>query len=338
MLDKLGRMKAHSSLVTAIALCYNHSRFLIECLESIRAQTFQDFELIIMDDCSTDNSVELIQNWIKSHQINCRFIAHSVNKGICATLNEAILLANGKYIAQIATDDLWLPRKLEIQVTHMEQLPEDVGVLYSDAESIDEKGVFLRNVSEGWNRTVLYPEGDILADLLLGSFFAVCSTLIRRSCYEKVGMYDERLAYEDYDMMLRIAGCYHFAFSPYISGKWRVVSNSLLHILLNQRMQAFQASEFLTFEKCIESQNLNPYQKKLACYRLSKTALALYKLQHEKRGEYLLKSLKYGLSFKCLIALILYYSFSADREKKVMNFLVSISKGMKFLFSKKKVV
>lgn len=331
-------MKAHSSLVTAIALCYNHSRFLIECLESIRAQTFQDFELIIMDDCSTDNSVELIHNWIKSHQINCRFITHPVNKGICATLNEAILLANGKYIAQIATDDLWLPDKLKMQVTHMEQLPEDVGVLYSDTEVIDENGAFLRRKIESMGRTSQFPEGNILTTLLRDSFFTVCSTLIRKSCYEKVGMYDERLAFEDYDMMLRIAGCYHFAFSPHLSGKWRIVSSSLLRTLLNQRMQAFQSSLFLIFEKCIESQNLNKTQKKLASYHLSGTALALYKLQHEKRAEYLLKALKCGLSFKCFIALILYYSFSADVEKKVMNFLVSISEGMKFLCSKKKVV
>jgi glycosyltransferase involved in cell wall biosynthesis len=68
--------------VTVIALCYNHERFVLDCLESIRAQTFQDFELIVIDDCSRDHSPQVIANWLAEHYPAARFIRHEVNRGI----------------------------------------------------------------------------------------------------------------------------------------------------------------------------------------------------------------------------------------------------------------
>ena len=92
-------------LVTMLAICYNHSRFVINCLESIRHQTYSNVELIVLDDCSTDNSVALINEWIARHAVDCRFVQHRVNAGVCRTLNEGITLARGKYISMIATDE-----------------------------------------------------------------------------------------------------------------------------------------------------------------------------------------------------------------------------------------
>ena len=126
-------MRADRPLLTVLAVCYNHARYLNECLDSIHAQTYQDFELIITDDGSTDGSADLIRKWVEQHGRACRFIAHARNVGLCRTLNEALAAVRGKYLARISTDDVWLPRKLERQLAVMESLPERVAVLYGDA-------------------------------------------------------------------------------------------------------------------------------------------------------------------------------------------------------------
>src|SRR6478672_937834 len=127
-------------LVTAFVGCYNHSRFVEECLDSVRQQTYPKLQVIIFDDCSKDNSVSVIENWLKEHQLDWQFITHTRNIGICASFNEVLRLARGKYISVVAADDVWLPDKTSRQVEMMEQMPGDVGVLYSDALQIDENG------------------------------------------------------------------------------------------------------------------------------------------------------------------------------------------------------
>src|ERR1039457_6887169 len=91
-------------LVSVLVGCYNHARYVTETLESVRLQTYPKIQLIIWDDCSRDNSVEAIQSWIRQHNYECIFLQHSVNRGICQSLNEALALAQGKYISMVAAD------------------------------------------------------------------------------------------------------------------------------------------------------------------------------------------------------------------------------------------
>jgi glycosyltransferase involved in cell wall biosynthesis len=219
-------------IVTVIAACYNHSQFLVECLESIRAQTFKQTQLIITDDASRDDSLALIKSWIASYSVDCRLLANDQNQGLCRTLNHALSFATGKYVAFIGTDDIWLPEKLERQVAQMERLPASVGVLYSDAYLIDEAGTPLPGMFiESHRRFQHVPEGDILETLLEGGFFSVASTLIRKECFEQVGVFDESLAFEDYDFWLRAAAHRHFGTCPYPSAKYRIVRNSHVRTL-----------------------------------------------------------------------------------------------------------
>src|ERR1700730_9907262 len=137
--DRNSKLKSFP-LVTAFVGCYNQSRFVEECLDSVRDQTYPNVQVIIFDDCSKDDSVAVIDTWLKKHRLDWRFIPHKRNIGICASLNEVLRLARGKYISTVAADDIWLPDKTARQVEMMEQLPEDVGVLYSDAFQMDENG------------------------------------------------------------------------------------------------------------------------------------------------------------------------------------------------------
>ena len=217
-------------LVSTIVLCYNQARFVVETLESVKAQTYKATQLIIVDDCSADDSVALIDRWLQCNAIQCTFIRHHENEGICKSLNEALAVAKGKYIASVASDDVWLPDKLQRQVEILESQPASVGVLYSDAFQMNEHGHSLPSMFiEAHRRLPDMPQGRILDALLAGNFIPAMTTLIRRSCYDQVGRYDESLPWEDWDMWLRIAREYSFAYSPTPSAKYRIHVGSLSH-------------------------------------------------------------------------------------------------------------
>lgn len=214
-------------LVSTIALCYNQAKFAVETLNSIKNQTYANIELIIMDDCSTDNSVEVIENWIKETQYSCTFIKHDKNQGICKTLNEAFSHCKGQYLQIIACDDIMLPEKTAVQIELMKKQPENVAVVYSDAYLIKDDG----SPHYGWfiqrrRQFTDAPDGYIYDDLLKGNFIPAMSTLIRSDVVRELGGWDNNLAYEDQDMWLRISKKYHFSFSQSPSVRYRVHNNN----------------------------------------------------------------------------------------------------------------
>lgn len=243
--------------ITVVALCYNHSRYVIECLESIRTQTFQDFELIITDDCSSDGSPSIIEGWASACGLSYSFIKHTKNRGICKTLNEALSLAKGRYLAMVATDDIWQPEKLERQFSEMESFPPSVGVLYSDAYQMDENGVLLDEMFISSHRSLdFYPQGRVLDVIAAGNFIPAMSTLIRMDCFKKIGNYDESLIFEDWDMWLRIASAFEFRFSNYVSAKYRILQTSMVRTVLAGSNPAKQDTFFRIRAKCLESGGL----------------------------------------------------------------------------------
>jgi glycosyltransferase involved in cell wall biosynthesis len=217
-------------LVSMIVSCYNQARFVLETLESVKAQTYKHTELIIVDDCSTDDSVQIIDRWLGENRIDSTFIRHRQNQGVCKACNDGLRVANGKYISEIASDDVWMPDKIARQVEIMESQPADVGVLYSDALLIDEHGKDLPGMFIAAHRILpAPPQGHILDTLLEGNFIPGMTALIRRTCYDMVGLYDESLPWEDWDMWLRIARRFSFVYSPAPSAKYRIHPKSLSH-------------------------------------------------------------------------------------------------------------
>jgi glycosyltransferase involved in cell wall biosynthesis len=229
-------MNVATPRVTVIATCFNHKRFLVDCLESIRAQTYQNVELIILDDRSTDGSPDLIDDWLRTTGVNARFIAHGKNMGICRSRNEALRHATGKYVATISTDDVWLPEKLAVQTEMMEQQPDTTAVVYSDALVMDEDGNALGPMFIEQHRSfTTMPDGDIYRDLLVGNFIPSLGTLLRRSALQTIGPYDEALVFEDWDMWLRLARRFRFAYSPVPVARYRIVRTSLIRELAGER-------------------------------------------------------------------------------------------------------
>jgi len=277
-------------LVTVITCCYNHSRFVVESLESIRQQTYPNVQLIITDDASTDDSDAIITDWISRHEISCTYLRHRTNKGLCKTLNEALSHAKGKYIALLATDDLWVKDKLEHQVEVMEALPEKVGVLYSNAMQIDEAGAEIGFVEE---HTTTWPaEGDIFSVLVNRCCVPPMTTLIRASCYNTVGLYDDRLCFEDWDMWLRIAQHYHFAYSAKVYAKRRVVSTSMSSTLLKSESPELLKTLFRLNEKLLTCNGLPSHQSSLIIQRLAWFAERMYQLGYTSRSQHIFKALR----------------------------------------------
>jgi glycosyltransferase involved in cell wall biosynthesis len=262
-------------LVTVFVGCYNQSRFVEECLDSVKGQTYPNLQVIIFDDCSKDNSVAVIDNWLKRHRLDWQFIQHNRNIGICASLNEVLRLARGKYISMVAADDVWQPDKTSRQVEMMSRMPEDIGVLYSDAFQIDENGEMSPQMFiESHRKFVVPPEGFLFDVLWEGNFIPAMTTLIRRDCFTKVGNYDEDLCFEDWDMWMRISRIFRFAYDNNARAKYRLVSTSAFRTMF----EAMRRSVELLKVKYLLHGWLNTAQETNAVLALEEAMSHLYQL------------------------------------------------------------
>ncbi len=284
----------HSPTVTVIALCYNHERFVLDCLESIRAQTCQDFELIVMDDCSRDHSPHLIAEWLAEHYPAARFIHHPVNRGICATLNEALGLAKGTYISMTATDDTWMPHKLASQVALAQSLDADTAVIYADAGQMDEEGEPLPTRFIEAHGVTDPPQGWIFGRLANGNFIPAMTTLIRRDALLAVGGYDERLNYEDYDMWLRLADRYAFAFQPDVVAHYRIVATSMVRTVFAQPSAWYHHTNFMIRRKWLRSGRLTREQRVLWADRMWWAAYGLFVLNDRRAASCLWQAFRHS--------------------------------------------
>jgi glycosyltransferase involved in cell wall biosynthesis len=300
--------------VTVIALCYNHERFVLDCLESIRAQTFQDFELIVADDCSRDRSPQLISDWLATHYPQARFIHHAVNRGICATLNEALAMAQGTYISMTATDDTWLPHKLAPQVALAQSLDADTAVIYADAGQMDENGELLPMRFIEAHGVTDPPQGRIFSRLADGNFIPAMTTLIRRDALLAVGGYDERLNYEDYDMWLRLADRYAFAFQPEVVAHYRIVATSMVRTVFAQPSAWYHHTNFLIRQKWLRSNRLTREQRVLWADKMWLAAYGLFVHNDRRAASCLWLAFRYSRRPRAaLLALTSRLGVSRDR-------------------------
>lgn len=199
---------------------YNGSSFLDQCIESVLKQTFTDFEFLIVDDTSTDSSLEMIFSWARKDS-RISVIKNNSNIGLTKSLNKAIEMAKGEYIARIDADDLCYPERLERQVAFLESNPNCV-LVGSWAEIIDDKNNVLR--------TVKYPTEsvDIKEDLIKYNPFFHSSIMVRKDALSTVGSYNENFRFaQDYELYFRLAQKYDLANIPSVLIKYREIKNSI---------------------------------------------------------------------------------------------------------------
>lgn len=184
--------------VSVIVPTYNTIAYLPDALESILKQTFEDFEILLVNDGSTDNT----EQWAKQlTDPRIRYIFQE-NQGLSAARNTGISEAQGQYIALLDADDMWEPTKLEQQVAYLERRP-DIGMVHTWISFIDEKG---QSTGRIWKTQA---EGWALPSLLQRNEVAVLSVLVRRECFAQVGDFDITLrSLEDWELWLRLTAQY----------------------------------------------------------------------------------------------------------------------------------
>lgn len=293
-------------LVTVIAVCYNHSAYLTECLDSIKAQTLNDYELLIFDDCSSDDSVEVINSWVQDKQFPCRVVAHQQNAGLCKTLNEAVGLARGRYLCIVATDDVWEPDKLAIQTELLESRGPNTAVAFADAYTMSDDGTLRPGAINDYYRNLWgeIPQGDVYEKLFVGCFVPAPTAMIRRAAFDQVGVYDEELAYEDWDMWLRLAQQFEFAYTDQKLARYRVLETSLHVTLLERKTIGKHRTRLLVRAKHVQNPRLSKETRDLVRAGMRKDAEALYELADPDARKHLRATFAVAPSIRLLILLL----------------------------------
>jgi glycosyltransferase involved in cell wall biosynthesis len=226
-------------LVSIICLSYNHEDYVVEALNSVINQTYPNIELLIADDCSTDNSVEKIQNWLQ-HHTKVHFLANEKNLGNTKTFNQLAKKATGEYIIDLAADDVLLPKCVEKQIeTFQKTKYKNLGIVYGNIIEINQDGAFLRNYYTELDE----PKSGDIYSMVIGRTTKICSvsSMVKKSVYEKIGYYDEELAYEDLDLWIRASRLFDFEYFPEIVAKKRETPNSLsAHFLYKNNFKTKQ--------------------------------------------------------------------------------------------------
>ncbi len=191
-------------LVSIILTCFNGEPWIAGAIRSVLAQTYPDWELIIVNDGSTDGSQAVIDGF-EDERIRR---VQQANRGIPGARNRGLQEAKGALVAILDQDDLWAPEKLGQQVHHLRNHPE-VGVVYTNADHIDAEGRVI-----GRRYGVPPGEGWLLAHFLrAGVAVPIVTTLIRRECLETVGPFNQRLyGWDDYELLVRLASRFRFGY------------------------------------------------------------------------------------------------------------------------------
>ena len=189
--------------VAVIIPTCNRSAFLKRAIESVCAQTYTDYEIIVVDDASTDDTPEVVAQF---RDKPIQYIRHEENKGGSAARNTGITHSQSEYIAFLDDDDEWLVTKLGLQVALLDSSSERVGIVYTGNQTIDRATQKVRAIQRPTKR------GDLSNDLMrYNPVGPTSSTLIRRKCFEEVGMFDESLpSFQDYDVWIRISAKFYF--------------------------------------------------------------------------------------------------------------------------------
>jgi glycosyltransferase involved in cell wall biosynthesis len=207
-----------------------------EAIASVINQTYGAVQIIIVDDCSEDNSSAIIQK-IALHNPQLQVILLPHNLGNCKAFNLAFPLAKGKYIIDFATDDVMLPQRIEQQVAFFELQQENVGVIFSNALLISESGDSLGKHVES---NAYVPQGDVFAEILRRYFICPPTMMFKKQVFDSLGGYDEALAYEDFDFWVRASRKFFFLYQDEVYTKRRIVATS-------------HARNFVRYEKMTES-------------------------------------------------------------------------------------
>ena len=211
--------------VSVLVPTYNCVQYLKIALESALNQTFKDYEIIVIDDGSTDNTKEVVKNYQTANPGKIVYI-YQENQGVVAARNTGIKAAQSDYLALLDADDIWCPDRLEKGIGTIEPDP-GIGLVHANITRVDENG---RTISTPL-RDLKYLTGPMFENIFLRKADIACPTaLFRKACCDKVGLFDPhltRLGCEDRELWLRIARKFKIVYIDQVLALYRVRLNSM---------------------------------------------------------------------------------------------------------------
>jgi glycosyltransferase involved in cell wall biosynthesis len=233
-----------STRVPKVSVCvpsYNHSRYLSATLDSILAQTFQDFEIVIVDDGSTDGSLAIAEKYAAEHPSIVRLFTHPEHKnlGISTTVNLAFNNIRGQYWMGLPSDDLLYPEKLERQVHFLDHNPE-YGWVYSYADFIDEEGRPLRH--RGLFGIDITKDNDPFDTLIRRNKIPGMTALMRSEVSSNVGLHESGLIYSDWHYWIRMTAAAKVGF----------INEPLIHYRIHETNTSLGVDAETNTQRCIE--------------------------------------------------------------------------------------
>ena len=207
-------------LVSILMGSYNHEKYIGEAIESVLNQTFRDFEFIIIDDCSTDNSPKIIESY-KAKDPRIRAYFNNQNLGISRVLNKGLEAARGEFISFLDSDDAWIPEKLEKQISLIKKHKNKI--IWSEAEVIDRAGTATgQTFTEMHCASNRRKTGNLFKELIDDNFIA-CQSLLFKKHIMKGILFDPNLKYlNDHRFLIDLANEREFYFIPEKLVKYRV--------------------------------------------------------------------------------------------------------------------
>ncbi|RRJ84493.1 glycosyltransferase [Aestuariirhabdus litorea] len=295
-------------LVSIVIPCYNHEKYVQKCIVSVMEQDYENIELIIIDDGSKDGSVSKIEELVE--ECEGRFVRFEFrarpNKGLCATLNEAIEWCKGEFYSAIASDDMMLPGKTSLQVQYFQKHPE-CDAVFGGMYIIDDNGKVVKT-RKGFNGFVSFKDLFLMKRSL-----ATPTQMIRLKKLTSAGLYPQGLYIEDWYMWLRISHAgsiissldtpliYYRRHESNMSGKVDVMSAARKiiiadykdHSLYRKAQAACQLSEAIDLQSSSQKKSLYAFMRVL---RLNPFAL------FEKRSfNYIIKILYLPIKSKLFV-------------------------------------
>jgi glycosyltransferase involved in cell wall biosynthesis len=273
--------------VTIIMPAYNAAETIGDSIESVLQQTYRNWELIVIDDCSTDKTFEIVQSYSNTQ---IKLLRLEENKGISAARNAGVREASGEYIAFLDSDDLWLPKKLEIQIIYHRANPS---CMISHTAFIAFHGK--KKGSKLWRQKFVCAKrkrGNLLPLLYYNTIVATLTVMMRRSLFMDLGGFDIEIhGCEDLDLWIRIAqNGYQFGYINEILGRYRTNPGGISKNVSKYRRTVRKYIK----GKIIDNTMIPPSVKKRAIAGY----YVMFGRLYEKRGDHRLARKYYIASFK----------------------------------------
>ena len=264
------------ALVSVIIPTFNRAKWVKRAVSSVLFQTFRDFEVVVVDDGSTDETLEGLE--IFSGKIRC--LAHGANRGVSAARNTGIRATTAPYLAFLDSDDYWLPEKLALQMQFFRAYPE--------IRACQTEEIWIRHGRRvNPRKKHLKPSGDIFEPSLKRCLVSPSAVMLTRSLLEEIGLFDESLpACEDYDLWLRIAS----RFPIHLLRKPLVIKTGGHGDQLSSRFPGMDRFRITSMAKLLDQQILLPSQKQAVMDELRRKcriyAMGCLKRGKQAEGEY----------------------------------------------------